>query len=584
MALDGIVISELVSEFREQFTGGRVTKIAQPEKDALLLTVKGNDGNRKLFLSVNPSLPYVCITEKKYTAPLTAPTFCMSLRKHIANGRITDITQPGFERIIRFEIEHLDELSDMSKKYLIVELMGKHSNIIFTDDGGKVIDAIKHVGPATSSVRMVLPGSRYFVAGQSEKKDPTAVISEEEFNDIIRGGESVCKAIYLSFTGFSPLIANELCYRATIDSDVPGKTLVDAELHRLFIQFERLMEQVKVHDYKPVIFTTGSKPSEFSSVELTSYRKKYKVDEFENASVMLEKYYYDLNVYTRIRSKSTDMRKLLTQIVDRDNKKLLLMKKQLSDTEKMDKYKNYGELLKAYAYMIEPGAARCEVYDYNTGENVEIPLKPELSPIDNSNAYFKRYNKLKRTALALDVQKAEVEQETDYVASVLMSIDIAQTEEDLNSIKQELYESGLIRKKSSTKEKSKAQAPLHFVSSDGFDIYVGRNNIQNEEVSFKIAGNNDYWFHAKKIPGCHVIVKTTGKELPDRTFEEAAMIAGYYSSGRDEGKLEIDYVKRGELKKPPGSPRGYVIYHTNYSMVVEPVMPALLLDKSYTLG
>lgn len=573
MALDGVVISDIVYELGNMLSDARISKIAQPERDALLLTCKTGAGNQKLFISVNPSLPYVCITEKSYQAPLTAPSFCMSLRKHIANGRITGVEQPDFERIIRFEIEHTDELGDRGKKYLIVELMGKHSNIIFTDASSKVIDAIRHVGPTKSSVRMVLPGSEYFVAGQNDKKNPLTDITEEEFSKIMRETDTIERALYLGFTGISPLVANELCHRASVDSGENPKSLKDAELHRLYVQFVRCMDMVRSHDYHPNIVSNRKKPVEFSVMELTSYSKHYEREEFDSVSAMLERYYYDLNVYTKVRSRSADMRKLLTQISERDTKKLSLMKKQFKDTENMEKYRLFGELIRAYAYSIPKGEKSCEVYDYNSDENVTIPLKPELSPIENANVYFQKYNKQKRTRTALTTQIAEVEREIDYIASVLMSIDISVSEEDLKGIREELYESGLVKKRGPKEKVKTGSDPLHFRSSDGFDIFVGKNNNQNEFVTFKLAGNSDLWFHAKKIPGCHVIVKTQGKELPDQTYEEAAMLAAFYSSGRSEGKLAVDYVKRGELKKPPGAAKGYVIYHTNYSMVVEPKIP-----------
>ena len=272
-----------------------------------------------------------------------------------------------------------------------------------------------------------------------------------------------------------------------------------------------------------------------------------------------------------MRQKSVDLRKVVTNAIERESKKLSIQEKQMKDTEKKDKFKVYGEVLSAFGYSIEPGSKFYEGEDFYTGESIKIPLDPTLSPIDNAKKYFDKYAKLKRTQDALSDILIETKQSLEYLESTLVSIDIATTEDDLKAINAELSQTGYIKKKYQGNKKEKIKSkPLHYVSSDGYDIYVGKNNLQNEEITFKLANGNDWWFHSKTFPGSHVIVKGDGSELPDSTFEEAARLAAHYSKGANQGQVEIDYTKRKNLKKVAGAMPGFVIYHTNYSMSISP--------------
>ena len=573
MAFDGLVIANLAHELKSALCGGRINKIYQPENDALVLTIKNNRNNYRLLLSASASLPLVYLTEESQNNPLTAPNFCMLLRKHLSGGKILDIVQPEMERILRFEIEHLDEMGDICTKHLIVELMGKHSNIIFTQTDGTIIDSIKHISLNVSSVREVLPGRAYFIPKTSEKLDPATVTQKEFMDYVLTRPYAVSKSIYTSLTGFSPLSALELCYRAGVDGDCSTDTLSEKNMDALYDAFVVLMEQIRRGEFTPNIVYRNDEPIEFSSIPLTCYGD-LKSERFETMSALLENYYAMKNKITRIRQKSADLRRIVTTALDRTRKKYYLQLKQMEDTAKRDKYKVYGELINTYGYGLEPEAKSLTCLNYYTNEEITIPLDPQLSAKENAVKYFDRYNKLKRTYEALETLTIETKEEMDHLESISTALDIALYEEDLAQLKEELVEYGYIKRHSTGGKNQRkpriTSQPFHYVSSDGYDIYVGKNNFQNEELTFKVATGNDWWFHAKGIPGSHVIVKCGNDELPDATFEEAGALAAYYSKNRDADKVEIDYIQRKHVKKVSGGKPGFVIYHTNYSLMSSP--------------
>lgn len=572
MAFDGIVIANLTHDIRQKLEGGKISKIAQPEKDELLFTIKNNRETLRLSISASASLPLVYFTETNKPSPLTAPNFCMLLRKHIGTGRIVRVSQPGLERIIEFEIEHLDEMGDLCRKSLIVELMGKHSNIIFCKEDGTILDSIKHISAQVSSVREVLPGRAYFIPRTTDKSDPLTV-TQEEFIALMHGTPApIQKALYLKLTGISPIIGTELCHMASIDGDHSANELSELELIHLYRMFSLMMEDVTQGNYKPNIIYRNGEPVEFASVPLTCYEGgSCTSKEFPSISSLLESYYAEKSILTRIRQKSVDLRRIVQTALERNYKKYDLQLKQLKDTDKRDKYKVYGELLNAYGYELTGGEKELKCLNYYTNEEVKIPLDTQLSAQENSQKYYAKYNKLKRTYEALVDLTQETKREIDHLESISAALDIAVKEEDLVEIKEELMEFGFVKKRPYGSKKPKITSrPYHYISSDGFHIYVGKNNYQNEEVTFKVAGGGDWWFHAKSIPGSHVVVKTEGKELPDRVFEEAGALAAYYSKGRGNEKVEIDYIQRKHVKKAAGCAPGFVIYHTNYSLMAEP--------------
>lgn len=569
MAFDGITIANITKELRDTLLGGRIYKIAQPESDELLLTVKNNGAQYRLLLSADASLPLVYLTDANKPSPMTAPGFCMLLRKHLQNARITGITQPGLERIIHLELEHLNELGDLCRKKLIVEIMGKHSNIIFCDDQDKIIDSIKHISGMVSSVREVLPGRDYFIPQTQEKQNLLSDLSYVNFCEHMQAKPMpLYKALYSSYTGLSPIMAQEICYRAHVDSDMPANVLDEDTLHALYDTLTAMMVQIVDGAFSPVIIYDGREPVEFAALPLTLYADKT-VKTFDSISAVLQQYYAERSMVARIRQKSVDLRKIVQTALERNVKKYDLQMRQMKDTEKRDKYKVYGELLNTYGYNVESGAKSMEALNYYTNETITIPLDDTLTPQENAKKYFDKYGKMKRTYEALSELTVEVKEEIEHLESILAALDIAQQEEDLVQIKEELIESGYIRRKGGTKKAKVTSKPFHYISSDGFHMYVGKNNYQNDELTFKFATGNDWWFHAKQKAGSHVIVKTEGKELPDRTFEEAARLAAYYSKGREQNKVEIDYIQKKHVKKPAGAKPGFVVYYTNYSMAID---------------
>lgn len=604
MALDGIVIADIVHDMREKLVGGRILKIQQPEKDELIITVKNYDQYR-LFISADASLPLIYLASGKKEAPMTAPNFCMLLRKHIGTAKIVDIYQPEFERVVVFDLEHLDEMGDLCRKKLIVEIMGKHSNIIFTDENNTIIDSIKHISAAVSSVREVLPGRDYFITKTLEKYNPLE-ISEEVFIEKICGTpQALTKAVYMNLTGFSPVMANELIFRAGLEPETNASELTPDIAVHLFRCFERMMDDVKNGVFSPcIVYKCGSEaeerePVEFAALPLSVYSGNSGMEQvdYPDISSVLEEYYAKKNLMTRMKQKSTDLRHLVGNAVERAVKKYDLQKKQLEDTQKRDKFKLYGELLTTFGYGVEEGAKEVTVNNYYTNEDITIPLDEQLSAIDNAKKYYDRYSKLKRTFDAVSVQLEQTEEELEHLDSIKVALDIATCDEDLNAIKNELIEFGYIKGHfgklkgpapkngkngkagkngygGGSREKSR---PFHYVTEDGFHIYVGKNNYQNDELTFKFANGGDWWFHAKKNAGSHVIVKTEGKELPDRVYEQAAALAAYYSKAKDGQKVDVDYLERKNVKKPNGAKPGFVVYYTNYSMTVKPGIQGLTL-------
>ncbi len=582
MAFDGVTIANVVKEMNDTLLGCRIYKIAQPESDELILTIKGSCGQKRLFISADASLPLIYFTETNKPSPMTAPGFCMLLRKHLQNGRIVGITQPGLERIIHIDIEHLDEMGDLCRKTLIVEIMGKHSNIIFCNENGTIIDSIKHVSGFVSSVREVLPGKPYFVAQTQDKLNPLDTDWNTWQSRVLTRPVAVFKAIYGGYTGISPILAQEICYRADVDGEMSTASLTDADSRKLYDVFTEMMQIIKAGRFAPHIAYTGKNPVEFAAFPLTLYAgANDRIVPFDTMSQLLEHYYAEKNTLTRIRQKSSDLRRIVQTSLERNIKKYDLQLKQIEDTNKRDNYRIYGELLNTYGYGVTPGSKSMEALNYYTNEMITIPLDPDLTPSENAKKYFEKYNKLKRTYEALSELTMQVKSEIDHLESISAALDIALQEDDLVQIKQELAESGYIHKRGGSRKEKITSKPFHYISSDGFHMYVGKNNYQNDELTFKFATGNDWWFHAKNAPGSHVVVKCDGSEtLPDRTFEEAGRLAAYYSKGRSQDKVEIDYIQKKHVKKPNGAKPGFVVYYTNYSLMIDSDISGIELISS----
>lgn len=576
MALDGIVIAALVKELRDTLLGGHIQKIAMPEKNELLLTVKNHAAQHRLLISCEASLPLLYLQAENKPSPLTAPGFAMLLRKHIGSGKITAVEQLGLERIVRIETTQLNELGDIAPRALYTELMGKYSNIIFTDENDVILDSMRRVPASVSSLREVLPGRPYFVPEKLQKTNPLE-LSETDFTAALtaQGSLPLDRALSSAFSGISSLIAQEVLFRTSLEPREVFDGLSAEKRNALYSVFSSLMETVRTERFEPVMYLRDEVPVEFSALPLETLKAEgLEARRYTSVSELLYSYYALRAESSRMRQKSSDLRRLVQNHLERSQRKRILQEKQLADSQKKEKYRIYGDLLNSYAYQIPAGADHYVTENfYDENRPLRIPLDKNLSPAENAKKYFDRYAKLKRTELAVGAELEKTVQEEAHLASVLTALELATEESDLAEIREELAAFQYVKRQRAQKGKrpQKIQShPLHFRSSDGFDIFVGKNNYQNEELTFKVASGSDWWFHAKGMPGSHVIVKANGQELPDRCFEEAAALAAYYSKGRDQDKVEIDYLQRRNVKKVNGAPPGFVIYHSNWSMMAKP--------------
>lgn len=573
MAFDGTVIRALTKELSESIVNGRISKIIQPEKDELLLTIRGTGKDKRLIISANPSIPLVCFINESKAAPEHSPAFCMLLRKHILNGRILSVTQIDFERAIKIEIEHMNEMGDMGRKYLIVEIMGKHSNIILIDENDIILDGIKRITPEISSIRNVLPNEPYFIP-KSNKLNPLTMSLDESIAKICDNGTSIFQSIYESISGFSPMIAHEICLTAKLEEHRIASSLNETEKNALKLSLNIIYSIIKSNSFKAYIYYDyNNTPKDFTAFTSKLYSNLSYTNQ-ESMSDTILAFYYEKAKHDRLKQKSSDLRQLINNLIIKTTNKLKIQEKQKNDTDKKDKYKLYGELLNAYIYDIN------EAYDFYEAKNyydenkiIKIPLDKSLTAAQNSVKYYDRYNKLKRTATALNELLPSTKKQLSYLHSISMYLDKLRSENDILALKEDLINNGFLNKKSLNKNSKKSKnvklEPLHYITKNGRDIFVGRNNLQNDELTFKLSGKNDWWFHAKNIVGSHVIMKTgTDVDIPDDDYETAARLAAYYSSSKAY-RVEVDYIQRKHIIKPPASPSGFVIYHTNYSMLID---------------
>jgi len=575
MAFDGIAVSNIVHELKTKLIGGRVDKIYQPRADEIIFSVRSlREGNFRVLISANSMNPRVHITEIKKENPLTAPMFSMVMRKHAAGGRILDIRQPDFERIIVIDVESMNELGDMSVKHIITEIMGKHSNIILTDENDRILDSIKHVSHEKSSVREVLPGGQYVYPPSQDKINPLNADFDIFNNTVIQKASQTLQAIiYKSFTGISPAYASEICYNAGFDSSDRGEQLDDSGIKKLWESFSSDIRRIKNGEYTPhIVYDNNGNVVDFFSLSSNQY-SGFEIKNYESFSELLENFYKKRDNLYHVRQRAHDVRRIVVSNIERCVKKHDIQQKALNDTEDREKYRLYGELITANIYSIDENSTKLVTQNYYEEgmPEIEIPLDPLLTPAENAARYFNRYNKAKRTYAATLVQKEQNEAELNYLESVLSAIDASDDDSDISEIRRELINEGYIRAKRQDKNKAvKKTKPLHFISSDGFDIYAGKSNIQNDELTLRFADGNDIWLHTKNIPGSHVIIKCGENAVPDRTIEEAAVIAAYYSKAKDSTKVPVDFTPRKYVKKPNGAKPGMVIYVQNRTAYVDP--------------
>ena len=567
MAFDGITVSAIKAEIEDKILGGRIDKVYQPEKDEIILGIRSMGQAYKLLLTSNASNPKFHFTQTNPSNPMTPPLFCMVMRKHLQSGKIIKIEQPDFDRILNIYVESLNELGDYSVKKLVLEIMGRHSNIILTDENNTILDCIKHIGHDTSSVREVLPGREYTLP-PSQGKINTLELDNNDFNEVLENNPSfeIQSVIYKNYTGISPIAASEICYRANVNGSTPVEALTDIQKEIVFNKFAELVEDIKANRFYPESITNEKgKTIDFSPIEMTQFNG-LEIKKYTSISELIESFYANRDFAYRIGQKTQDLRKLITQNIERCIRKKDIQMQTLRSIKNRDELRLKGELLTANIYSIKKGMTTVELPNYysENQELVAIELDSNKTPSENAQKYYKAYNKAKRTFEALKDQIKSNDEELAYLESVLTSVNNCTDEQDVKEIRRELREEGYVKKVKNQKDKSKKHSvPLHFISQDGFDIYVGKNNIQNDELTLKFARPRDIWMHTKNIPGYHVIIVANGQTIPDTTLNEGAMLSAFYSKAKNSSKVPVDYTEKKNVKKPNGSKPGFVIYETN---------------------
>lgn len=574
MSYDGMVTHCVVSELNQKLIDGKIDKIYQPENDEIILSVRTRSGNLRLLLSASASNPRVHLTNTVKENPLTPPMLCMLMRKHLQGNRIISVKQLGFDRIIRIDTEGRNELGDICIKTIITEVMGRHSNIILVDENNKIMDSAKHVDFTVSAVRQILPGLIYENPPAQDKLQPNSFSLPDFMKSLDDSPEDALldKLLLSSFMGMSPLLAREIVYRFAQNTQVRRSNVDTAAFAAHTNSF---LKSLCRGEYEPtlIISKADKKPTAFSCVRLRQY-EEYEISEaYDSISLVIDLYYQKRAQREHMNQRTAVLTKLVQNNIERCAKKMDLHQNNLKKSKNRDKYKIYGDLLTANMYLLKHGMTEFEAVNYysENQDTVKIPLQAEKSPSQNAQRYYKLYNKAKVTEKYAAEQYQNAKDELFYLESVLDSLQKAETPAELTEIKDELSDSGYIPKIKTKQKNNKKSEPLKFTSSDGFEILVGRNNKQNDELTIRRAYSTDIWLHTKNIPGSHTIIRTNGgKEVPDRTITEAAQLAAYYSKAQNSSKVPVDYTAVKNVKKPNGAKPGMVIYDYYNTIYVEP--------------
>ena len=561
MALDGLAVHALVYELSSMLSGGKVDKIFQPERDKIILNLRTQSKNVKLLLSVNPQGARVNITENSYENPTVAPNFCMLLRKHLQPSRLVSVTQPGFERIIVFTFECQTELLDVVEKKLTVEIMGHFSNIILTDEKDIIIDAIRQVDYTTSSKRRVLPSLPYELPPKQDKEEFDAERLSVDFSSDARAD----KYLTDKFIGFSPLISREIVYFATGQTDTCLDRFTQLQREKLLFGLKLLKEELDSNSYSPCIVYDG-KPLEFYFHKINQYGANSLVKEYPTFSEAIEDFYKEKDEQEHIKRLSGDILKAITNAQSRISKKIEAQRADIAECEKAMRFKDMGDLITANIYLLRQGTDSAILTDYTKDppQETSVELDKSLSPAKNAQRYYKKYKKAVTALEILHRQIPESENELVYLDSVFEELVRAKSAADVDEIRSELSESGYMKKsvvKKGTK-KPKIYAPKiqSVVSADGFTIYIGKNNLQNDYLTLRMADKRDIWFHTKEYPGSHVVISANNMHVPDTTLNEAATLAAKNSKAGTGGTVAVDYTEIKNVKKQPGAKPGMVIY------------------------
>ncbi|MCP8970194.1 Rqc2 family fibronectin-binding protein [Ectobacillus ponti] len=559
MSFDGLFTRAIAKELKERLESGRISKIYQPSKYEILLHTRARGKNEKLLLSAHPSYARMHMTAHSYDSPALPPMFCMLLRKHLEGGIIERIEQVELERIIRLTVRSRNEIGDESYKTLIVEIMGRHSNIILIDTAtGTILDSLKHLSPAVNRHRTVFPGHAYVAPPEQHKVDPLAVETADQLLrplDFLAG--KMDKQLVNVFAGVSPLLAKEIVKTAGL---VNERTLPAA--------FLDIMQRIRQHDYTPVMITQEAKET-FYMLPLTHILGEVRT--FDSLSALLDRFFFGKGERDRVKQQSHDLERLITNELAKNEKKLEKLCRELQDAEKAEQYQLYGELLTANMYNMKRGQAEIEVINYydENGATITIPLHPLKTPSENAQSYFTRYQKAKNSVSIIEEQIAKTEAEISYFEGLLQQMESA-SQKDTEEIREELVEEGYLRSRGKAQKKQKPVKPVpdRYVSTAGIEILVGKNNKQNDYVTNKLARRDEIWLHTKDIPGSHVVIRSM--EPDEQTLQEAAVLAAYFSKAKQSSSVPVDYTKIRHVKKPSGAKLGFVTYDNQQTLYVTP--------------
>ena len=577
MAFDAGMLACMVHEIRTVALGGRIEKVMQPERDEVLLQLRTLEGGKRLLINAGTG-PRIGFTDLTRENPAQAPMFCMLLRKHLTGAKLSDIRQEGFERVVTLEFDTRDEMGFACTRRLVAEIMGKYSNLIFTDGDGKIISALKTVDFSTSAQRQVLPGMRYELPPAQDKENPLNV-DFSRFAELFAAeapDKPLDKFILSRFCGISATVAREMVVLATRHMDTPVRYATAEEMWR---GFDAVMSRIREGNYAPTMVFDGGNAVEYAFCPLSQYTAPAEVVSYDTASGMLDDYFATRDKESRIRQRAADVLRLLTNAESRIKKKLEIQRSELVDCEKAEAYKKYGDMITANLWQLTRGMKQAEIIDYEVWDEereeygtVVIDLDERLTPSANAQKYFKKYAKARNAKVVLAQQIELGEAELAYIYTVFDALTRAETANDLAEIRDELYRSGYASRMKGYAAPKKQPAPTvaKFKTTNGFLVLCGKNNLQNEHITHKLADRNDYWFHAKGVPGSHVVMVTDGEEPDVQDFTDAACIAALYSKAAGGAQIPVDYLLVRHVRKVPGAKPGFVTYHTNWTAYVTP--------------
>ncbi len=580
MPLDAICLKAVALELDNELSGSRVEKVYQPDRNEIVLQTRGPKGARRLLVSISAGASRVHFIDAARENPAAPPMFCMLLRKHIQGAKIASITQPALERMLTIELDAADEMGVPCRKHLICELMGKHSNVILCGEDNRIIDALRRLDGDLSSKRQIMPGMFYRMPPPQDKHDPFSVSGTglAAALQTAEPGLTLDRFLLGQLLGFSPLLCRELSYRASGDPAKPIGEMSGEERLNLSESFDCLISFVENQRFMPFLLTKkdGGAVFDFSFLPITQYEGLMELTQEKSFSSMLAKFYEKKSRAERMARLSGDLRKTVANARDRLARKLAAQQKELDATKDRDKYKHMGDLITANLYRLEKGMNKAMAVDYYSPDcaEVEITLDVRLSPQENAQKYFKLYNKSKTAEDVLTRQIEQGRSDLYYLESVMEALSEAESERDLAQLREELTQTGVLSKKQAKgrrrQVKPAASKPFHYRTSDGFDVFAGKNNLQNDLLTLKTALKSDVWFHTQKIHGSHVILVSDGRSPTDTAMTEAAMIAAYHSKARQSSRVPVDYTPVKQVKKPVGAKPGMVIYHTYQTAYVTP--------------